>query len=234
LDEEYARHNAGVTAGDHVLLSITDSGIGIPADIIERVFEPFFTTKEPGKSTGLGLSMVYGFVRQSQGHTKVYSEPGHGTSVKLYFPRAHTAAEPVNQAAPDKPGAGQRILVVEDDSSLRLVAELMLESLGYQVQGAQDGPSALRILEATPDIELLFSDVIMPSGMNGYDLLKEARRLRPGLKALFASGYSERFVKERVADPRVPFIEKPYRKQVLADAIRKVLEGESRKANGVR
>ena len=233
LDEQYAAHNIEVTPGDYVAAIVTDSGVGIAPDVVDRVFEPFFTTKEVGRGTGLGLSMVYGFVKQSGGHVKIYSELGHGTSVKIYLPRAVTAGEAVSVAPPVKPHAvgNETILVVEDSESVRRVAVSILSGLGYRIREAEDGPSALAILEQPGDIDLLFTDLIMPNGIDGEELLKRARALRPGLKALFTSGYSEHFLQHRGnANPGVRLLSKPYRVKKLSDTVRQVLDGAAPEA----
>jgi CheY-like chemotaxis protein len=228
LDEQYAAHNVEVSCGDYVAVTVTDSGIGMPPDVVERVFEPFFTTKEVGHGTGLGLSMVYGFVKQSRGHVKIYSEVGHGTSIKLYLPRAASAeAGSSDDTAPPAvhPVGHETILVVEDSSAVRRVAVNMLRGLGYQVREADDGHAALAILREPVEIDLLFTDLIMPNGIDGQDLLVMARAQRPGLKALFTSGYSEHFLKARgETDQSVPLLGKPYRSHKLAEAVRKVLD----------
>jgi PAS domain S-box-containing protein len=226
LDERYASENAEVTPGDYAAVMVTDSGTGMPAEVIERAFEPFFTTKEVGQGTGLGLSMVYGFMKQSRGHIKIYSEFGHGTSIKLYFPcggkapAAGTAAE----STTIQPGTSGTILVVEDSSAVRKVVCEMVESLGYKVIQAEDGVSALSILRSDQPIDLLFTDMILPKGMTGAVLLRKARKLRPGLRAVFTSGYSEHFIKGREEiDANVPLLSKPYRKQQLAERLSKTL-----------
>ncbi len=229
LDEHYAAQNIEVVPGDYVAVTVTDSGLGMPPEIVERVFEPFFTTKEVGRGTGLGLSMVYGFVKQSRGHVKIYSELGHGTSVKVYLPRAG-AADATSSSSPTTTGATQlggheTILVVEDSPAVRKVAVNILERLGYRVRQAEDGKSALAILRDAEEIDLLFTDLIMPNGIDGQELLSMAREQRPGLKALFTSGYSESFLKGRgTAHQDVPLLGKPYRTQQLAEAIRKALD----------
>jgi PAS domain S-box-containing protein len=230
LDEQYAAHNLEVVPGDYVSVSVSDSGSGIPPDVLERVFEPFFTTKEVGRGTGLGLSMVYGFAKQSGGHVKIYSEVGHGTRITLYLPRTVAAerdSEPVAApAARAHPAGHETILVVEDSESVRKVAVSILRGLGYQVLEAEDGPSALTILSGDEEIDLLFTDLIMPNGIDGEELLKRAHMLRPGLKALFTSGYSEHFLQSRGnADAGVPLLNKPYRVQKLSEAVRKALDG---------
>jgi PAS domain S-box-containing protein len=228
LDEQYAAQNIEVSPGDYVAVTVTDSGAGMSAEVVERVFEPFFTTKEVGRGTGLGLSMVYGFVKQSRGHVKIYSEVGHGTSIKLYLPRAVGAdAGPSESAAPPEAHAGghETILVVEDSSAVRKVAVNMLRGLGYRVREAEDGKAALAILREPGEIELLFTDLIMPNGIDGQELLVRAREQRPGLKALFTSGYSENFLKARgETDQTVPLLGKPYRAHKLAEAVRRVLD----------
>jgi len=228
LDEQYAAHNVEVTPGDYVSVSITDSGAGMPPDVLERVFEPFFTTKAAGQGTGLGLSMVYGFVKQSRGHVKIYSEVGHGTRITVYLPRSLAAEhETLPSAAPTKVDlAGhETILVVEDSEAVRRVAVTILKGLGYQVREAQDGPGALAILKEPGTIDLLFTDLIMPNGIDGQELLRRARALRPGIKALFTSGYSEQFIKGRgAAEAGVALLSKPYRTQKLAEAVRGALD----------
>jgi PAS domain S-box-containing protein len=228
LDEHYAARNVEVAPGDYVTVIVTDSGTGMPPEVAERVFEPFFTTKEVGRGTGLGLSMVYGFIKQSRGHVKIYSEVGHGTSIKLYLPRA-LGTEP---SSPDSPapaaahaGGHETILVVEDSAAVRKVAMNMLRDLGYRVREAEDGKAALAILRQPGEIDLLFTDLIMPNGIHGQELLVMAREQRPGLRALFTSGYSEHFLKARgETDQSVPLLGKPYRAQKLAEAVRRVLD----------
>jgi PAS domain S-box-containing protein len=229
LDEQYAAHHVEVAAGDYVSVVVTDSGTGMPPEVVERVFEPFFTTKEVGRGTGLGLSMVYGFVKQSRGHVKIYSEIGHGTSIKLYLPRASaTVEEPADTAGARltaNPGGDEMILVVEDSATVRQVTIGILRGLGYRVQEAEDGHAALAILKEPGEIDLLFTDLIMPNGIDGQELVRRARALRPGLKALFASGYSEQFLKGRgPGEAGVPLLNKPYRTRSLAEAVRGVLD----------
>jgi PAS domain S-box-containing protein len=228
LDADYAAHDVEVSPGDYVAVIVTDSGTGMPPEVAERVFEPFFTTKEVGRGTGLGLSMVYGFIKQSRGHVKIYSELGHGTSIKLYLPRALGAesASPVSTApAAALAGGHETILVVEDSAAVRKVAMSMLRGLGYRVREAEDGKAALAILRQPGAIDLLFTDLIMPNGIDGQDLLVMAREQRPGLKALFTSGYSEHFLKARgKTDQSVPLLGKPYRAHKLAEAVRRVLD----------
>jgi PAS domain S-box-containing protein len=226
-DEQYTAHHVEVQAGDYVAVTVSDSGTGMSPDVIERAFEPFFTTKDVGRGTGLGLSMVYGFVKQSGGHVNIYSETGHGTRVSLYLPKASgpAEAEAPALAAPVQPGGRETILIVEDDKHVRAVATNILQGLGYQVRQADDGPTALGILQSASPIDLLFTDLIMPNGLSGQDLLRKARELRPSLKALFTSGYSEQFLKDREGfDASIPILGKPYRRQKLAAAIRGALD----------
>jgi PAS domain S-box-containing protein len=226
FDEE---DNAEVPAGDYAAVFVSDTGTGMAPEVAQRAFEPFFTTKGVGQGTGLGLSMVYGFVRQSRGHVKIYSEPGHGTSVKLYLPRVAGDATPWAPRVPHTYEVQSRgretILVVEDDPVVRAVAVKTLESAGYEVLQAGDGPSGLKLLERPGRIDLLFTDLIMPNGMSGQDLLRHARGLRPDLKAIFTSGYSEQFLKGRSdTDRSVPLLPKPYRRLKLLEVVNKALE----------
>jgi len=228
LDEHYAAQHVEVTPGDYVALTMTDSGTGMPPEVVERAFEPFFTTKDVGLGTGLGLSMVYGFIKQSRGHVSIYSELGHGTSIKLYLPRA-PAASPLVATPTALPGAAstgrETILVVEDDPAVRAIAVTMLESLGYRVREAGNGPDALDLLQTAAEIDLLFTDLVMPNGMSGHDLLVKARERRPDLRVLFTSGYSEHFWRQRGdVDLAIPLLDKPYRKRKLAQKIREALD----------
>ena len=228
LDEHYAAHNVDVTPGDYVAVIVTDSGAGMPPEVIERVFEPFFTTKEAGHGTGLGLSMVYGFLKQLRGHVKIYSEIGHGTSIKLYLPQAKSAIKTAEQTAATTPhpAGNEIILLVEDDAAVRAVGVTILENLGYRVLQAEDAQIALAILQTSEPIDLLFTDLVLPNGMSGQDLVRQARELRPDLKALFTSGYSAQFIAARGdTDQNVPLLGKPYRKHKLAEAIRNALDG---------
>ena len=228
LDQAYAAQLAGVQPGEYVAVIVTDTGTGMPPEIVERAFEPFFTTKEVGRGTGLGLSMVYGFVKQSRGHVKIYSEVGLGTSVRMYFPKAmEKPASAAHASAPpgrELPLGRETILVVEDDAAVRKMAVSILEDLGYQVRQAPDGKRALDILHGTGHIDLLFTDMIMPNGVSGADLVEAARQLRPSMKALLTSGYSEQFITGRGdADRDVRLLGKPYRREQLATAVRSAL-----------
>ena len=225
LDEIYAKTNTEVRPGAYIMVALSDTGSGIPPSILSKVFEPFFTTKEVGKGTGLGLSMVYGFVKQSGGHIKVYSEEGHGTTIKLYLPLADQTA-PLADAAPVLPteGGTESILVVEDDTLVRNFVAAQLNSLGYQVLTAGNAAEALIVIDSVEHLDLLFTDVIMPGAMNGRLLADEARRRRPSLKVLFTSGYTENaIVHHGRLDPGVLLLSKPYRKSDLARLVREAL-----------
>ncbi len=228
LDEAYAAANRDVTVGPYVMLGVTDTGVGIPRDIQDRIFEPFFTTKDVGKGSGLGLSMVYGFIKQSGGHIKIYSEVGIGTTVKMYLPRASGVAGKTEDAADIAPMPVGRedeiVLVVEDDEMVRESLLEQLASLGYTALASADAADALKILEARADVVLLFTDVVLPGGMNGRQLAEEACRRTPNLKVLYTSGYSQNaIVHHGRLDPGVLLLAKPYRKSDLARALRQAL-----------
>ncbi len=229
LDEDYAARNTEVTPGDYVVIAVTDTGVGMPASVIERAFEPFFTTKELGKGTGLGLSMVYGFIKQSNGHLKIYSEIGSGTTLRMYLPSVdpepETAASQNSEADAERPAGGETILVVEDDHDVRSLVVRQLESLGYRVIQAESGPQAQRLLAESPEIDLLFTDVVMPGGMTGRQLSEAAKQLRPRLKTLFTSGYTQNsIVHQGRLDEGISFLAKPYRLKDLSAKIREVLD----------
>ena len=226
LDGAYAEREAEVVPGDYVLLSVADTGGGISPDVLSRVFEPFFTTKEVGKGTGLGLSMVFGFVKQSGGHVKIYSEVGHGTSVKIYLPRSSGSTETAAEAAAaaEIRGGDETILIVEDDPLVRQYVVTQIGSLGYATLAAANAPEALALLGANPGIDLLFTDVIMPGPMNGRQLADEAVRRRPDLKVLYTSGYTENAILHHGRlDEGVLLLAKPYRKAELAAMLRTAL-----------
>ncbi|MBX9731683.1 MAG: CHASE3 domain-containing protein [Sphingomonas sp.] len=231
LDDAYAVANEGAVAGQYVLISITDTGTGMSADVIERVFDPFFTTKGVGKGTGLGLSQVYGFVKQSGGHVKVYSEPGLGTTVKLYLPRHFGAeadpdvAEPLLEAGTGHAKEGEVILVVEDDEKIRFLSIEALRDFGYTVVQAGDASQALAVLAVQARIDLLFTDIVMP-GMNGRQLADKARESRPDLKVLYATGFTKNAVVHNgVLDADVALISKPFTIDDLVIKVRLVLDG---------
>jgi PAS domain S-box-containing protein len=227
LDRDYADRHAEVVPGQYVMLAVSDTGTGIAPEHLPRVFEPFFTTKDKGKGTGLGLAMVYGFVKQSGGHVKVYSEVGQGTTVRMYLPRVAAAdlpAAPPGQAAVGAPGGGV-ILLVEDDDLVRTYAARELRDLGYTVIAASNGPSALEIVREREDIDLLFTDVVMPGGMSGRQLAEAALSLRPRMRVLYTSGYTENaIVHHGRLDAGVRLLSKPYRKAELARSVREALE----------
>jgi PAS domain S-box-containing protein len=228
LDEAYTQGHPDVKPGPYVMIAVSDTGHGIPPALIDKVFEPFFTTKETGKGTGLGLSMVYGFVKQSGGHIKVYSEVGHGTAIKLYLPRASQNAEAPAQVvthAGDLPGGSETVLVVEDDALVRDYVVAQLNSLGYATLAAANAAAALALVDSGAHFDLLFTDVIMPGGMNGRELADEVVRRRPGMKVLYTSGYTENaIVHHGRLDPGVALLNKPYRKKDLAEKLRQVLD----------
>ncbi|MBR1175864.1 CHASE3 domain-containing protein [Bradyrhizobium sp. KB893862 SZCCT0404] len=226
LDEAYAQANADVRPGAYVMLAVSDSGTGMSADTQQMAFEPFFTTKEVGKGSGLGLSMVYGFVKQSGGHIKIYSEEGHGTTIKLYLPPGEGTSEVAASVAPQAEGGAETIFVVEDDPLVRSFVTAQLQSLGYQTIAAPDSKVALELIEAGQEFDLLFTDVVIPGGMSGRELADKVATLRPGLKVLYTSGYTDNaIVHHGKLDDGVLLLTKPYRRNQLAEMIRKALGG---------
>jgi nitrogen-specific signal transduction histidine kinase/CheY-like chemotaxis protein len=227
LDEDYVRLNHEVVPGEYAMMAVSDSGSGMAPEIVARVFEPFFTTKPAGKGTGLGLSMVYGFVKQSGGHAKVYSEVGVGTTIRLYFPKARDDVADPGSAAEDEPAPpaakGETVLVVEDKDDVRRVACRQLRKYGYNVIDAENGSVALDILRSGRPVDLLFTDVVMPGDWSGPALAEEARKLRPGLKLLFASGFPGMVLPPQMLAEGNGFISKPYRHQELNRMIRRIL-----------
>jgi PAS domain S-box-containing protein len=228
LDEAYASAHAEVIPGQYSAISVSDTGTGMDADTLSHVFEPFFTTKDQGKGTGLGLSQVYGFVKQSKGHVKIYSEVGEGTTVKIYLPRLYSdgADEDVVEApAIPEAAAGEVILVVEDDPDVRAYSVESLRELGYHVLEAKDGPAALQALSSHGKVDLIFSDVVLPGGMSGADVVAKARETDPMLKALFTTGYSRNaIVHHGRLDKGVHLLPKPFSFEDLAVRIRDVLD----------
>jgi len=229
LDRAYAARNPDVTPGDHVVVSISDTGAGMAPEVLKRVFEPFFTTKPQGKGTGLGLSMAYGFAKQSGGHIRIYSEPEQGTTVKLYLPRAPAAElERVNQQplhSGELPRGTEMILVVEDDPGVAEFTTAALESLGYQVVQAPDGPTALRCLEGIPHLDLLVTDVVLPGGLNGREVAEKVREAMPDARVLFISGYAESIiVHQGRLEKGVDFLAKPFARAALARKVRGSLD----------
>jgi signal transduction histidine kinase/CheY-like chemotaxis protein len=230
LDDNYANEH-DVPAGQYVLVAVTDSGCGMDPEVAAKAFEPFFTTKTVGKGTGLGLSQVHGFVKQSGGHVKIYSEPGEGTTIKLYLPRFFGAEMPAAaKAAIDQAtlrgDVHEVILVVEDEERARQMTVETLRELGYTVQHADGAASALRIIDAEPNISLLFTDIVMPD-VSGRKLADEAQRRRPGLKVLYTTGYTRNsIVHNAVVDPDVQLISKPFTLDQLARKVREVLNAK--------
>jgi len=226
LDETYAKTHMGVKPGSFVMIAVSDTGHGMDAETRRRIFEPFFTTKEKGKGTGLGLATVYGIVKQTGGDIWVYSEPGQGTTFKLYFPRV---AEPVTESSggdgsPEKQSGGETILVVEDEKSVRELTVRILRQLGYTILTAASGVEALEVSQAhTGTIDLLLTDVVMPN-MSGRQLADSLTQNRPDTKVLFLSGYTENTVVHHgVLDAGVDFLPKPFTRENLAQKLREVL-----------
>jgi PAS domain S-box-containing protein len=227
LDQDYAEAHGDVVAGDYVALEISDTGVGMRPEVLARVFEPFFTTKEKDKGTGLGLSMVFGFVKQSGGHVNIYSEVGLGTTVRLYLPRANGAPAEVAPAEPTSlPRGNETVLVVEDNEKIRRMLLKQLDELGYRTLQAANGQAAIDILKAEPGIDLLFTDIVMPGGLNGWELARLAGELRSDLKILFTSGFPETaFMPDGSVPERVHLLGKPYRRSELAQKLRDALAG---------
>jgi PAS domain S-box-containing protein len=222
---EAGEQDPEVRPGDYVVLSVTDTGTGMPPEVLERVLEPFFTTKGPGAGSGLGLSMIYGFARQSGGRLTIDSEPGRGTTVRLYLPRVPAAEEIDGDAREPLPLGDEAILLVDDNAEMRSVTRRHLASLGYRVSEAASGPAALAILQDDSSFDLLFTDVVMPDGMTGYQLAAVAQQLYPDLKVLFTTGFARAPAGNDPNEPRPgPMLRKPYRKQTLATSVRAALE----------
>jgi CheY-like chemotaxis protein len=216
----------GCPSGSYVSLSVRDTGSGMAPEIRDRVFEPFFTTKEVGKGTGLGLSMVYGFVRQSGGHVAIESAPGAGTTITLYLPKASSRPDAEMEVIQSRtlPTGTERILVVEDNEDLLEATSAMLTTFGYQVLCARNGAEAIEILENGEKFELLFSDVVMPHGMNGIELARQARQRNNGMKVLLTSGYAGDVLERYQAVDEFPIIDKPFRLSDLAWRLRSILQ----------
>ena len=227
LDADHADYQSELQPGQYVQLSLSDTGAGMEPEIRDRVFEPFFTTKEKGRGTGLGLAMVYGFVKQSGGHVTIYSEPGLGTTINLYFPRsdAPSGKSPLAKGAatPDVE-VRETVLVVEDDSRVRQLTIKRLKLIGYQVLEASDGPAALEILKRGDAVDLVFTDLIMPGGLSGREVAMRARKLKPGVKVLLTSGYAEELVHgDDLQREQLKVLRKPYQQADLIAALRDVL-----------
>jgi CheY-like chemotaxis protein len=229
LSESDLDVNGEPRPGDYVMVAVTDTGSGMTAEVASRAFEPFFTTKEVGQGTGLGLSMVYGFVRQSGGLVQMQSQPGQGCVIRLFFPRLATPPieDPVPAERITTPDGSETILVVEDDDMVRAYVENELKALGYNVITRSNGPSALELLRQPGNIDLLFTDVVMPGGMFGPELARQATGFRPGLKVLFTSGYTQDPVKmPDGVDARI--LTKPFKRQDLAAMLRSALSATTR------
>lgn len=237
LDEDHAARDCEVTAGNYVVLAVTDTGVGIPADRIDEVFEPFFTTKEVGQGSGLGLSMVYGFIKQSGGHVRIYSEVGRGTTVRMYVPvEDHIKFTTERPSVPtvEEVGGEETILVVEDQEDVREVAVALLDDLGYKVFEAENGLQGLAVLESKSEIDLLLTDIVMPGGIDGVELARAAHKLRPGLPVLFTTGYAAAAVlREAEVKAACNLVTKPYRRADLAAKIRQALDGQAAASEGV-
>ncbi len=212
--------------GEYVVVSIRDTGTGMPANVLSRVVEPFFTTKDVGKGTGMGLAMVYGFMRQSRGHLLIESEMGKGTTVKLIFPAVSgEAGQAVNRPVRDIRGGSETILMVEDNPDVMEMGRGILDDLGYRVVTATTAGEALRVLESVPDIDLLFTDIVMPGGMNGVTLANQVRRLRPRIQILLTTGWADRALDHEDDRSGFELIGKPYRRGDLARKVRVLLDG---------
>ncbi|UJR84544.1 response regulator [Sandaracinus amylolyticus] len=226
------------SAGDHVLLAITDTGCGMTREVIERAFEPFFTTKAEGRGTGLGLSMVYGFVRQTGGHVAIESEPSRGTTIEVYLPRTDRIAESVRAAETASSvvrGGTETILVLEDDPAVRATVSDLLRDLGYRVIEAESGPRALEILQGRTPIDLLFVDVVVPGALRSHEIAERAEAMRPGLAVLFTSGYrDDTGANEALLRRRAHLVRKPYPRAELARRVRETLEARSRSGGAMR
>lgn len=225
LDNDYAMRHSEVVPGQYVMVALSDTGSGIDADMLGKIFDPFFTTKPVGQGTGLGLSMVHGFVKQSGGHIKVYSEPGQGTTVRIYLPRTGQK-EDIAADVETVPivGGDESILVVEDDDGVRGTVVETLCELGYNVLQAKNADSAMAVLESGMKIDLLFTDVVMPGSLQSIDLARKARQAMPGIAVLFTSGYTENaIVHGGRLDQGLDLISKPYSREDLARRLRQKL-----------
>jgi CheY-like chemotaxis protein len=227
LDADYAAQHSEVVPGAYVMLEVSDTGSGMTQEIINRIFEPFFSTKDRDKGTGLGLSMVFGFIKQSGGHISVYSEPGIGTTFRLFLPRMTEEVTTVEEssAVPLVHGRGETVLVVEDNAALRRVVMRQLGELGYRVRDAENAAEGLQVMEKE-SIDLLLTDVVMPGGTDGRELARRARQRWPSLKVVFTSGFSEARLNGNASPPLscTPLLNKPYRKEELASAAREALD----------
>jgi CheY-like chemotaxis protein len=233
LDSDYASLHPDVVPGHYKVIQVTDTGTGMPPDVKGHIFEPFFTTKPQGKGTGLGLSMVFGFIKQSGGHVSIYSEVGHGTTVRLYLPYRADTTVPIALAQPRRiVGGDDAILLVEDDNAMRRIVAKQLAELGYAVTEADSADAALAILDRGMSFDLLLTDVVMPGEMDGIDLVAAAAVRRPGLKVLLMSGFPEARFAQRVAGQVRPrLISKPFHRDLLAVVLREVLDAPAGQPN---
>ncbi len=229
IDTSHLDLDPGLKVGDYVVMSVSDTGTGMPPDVRDRAFEPFFTTKPKGRGTGLGLAMVYGFAKQSGGHVTIYSEVGHGTTFNLYLPRVGgpaTEQGTIQETGDAGPEIRAAILVVEDDERVRRLTVSRLKTIGYQVLEARDGPEAMSILEGGAHVDLVFTDMIMPNGMSGRDVARAAKQLKPGIKVLLTTGYAEDLARaEELERESLKALRKPYRQADLVTVLREVLAG---------
>jgi signal transduction histidine kinase/CheY-like chemotaxis protein len=225
LDEAYTSLQEDVAPGDYVVIGVSDTGTGMPVDVVARAIDPFFTTKPVGEGTGLGLSMVYGFAKQTRGHLRIYSEVGHGTTIKLYLPRALQDAVDLEKPVEEAPrGQGETILVVEDDATVRLILADVLAELGYDVLLASDARPAIPILQSNRRIDLMMSDVVLPH-ISGRKLAEIARASRPDLKVLFVTGYAENAaIRGDFLDPGMDMLTKPFALDALGAKVRAMIE----------
>jgi signal transduction histidine kinase/ActR/RegA family two-component response regulator len=231
LDNNYCENNPGIEAGDYVQLKVSDCGEGMTAEQLEHIFEPFYTTKEQGKGTGLGLAMVFGFVQRSNGHINIESEPGLGSTFRLYLPRStetiQTVNTPVDELTDALPEGNETILVVDDEEALLELAEELLIDMGYRVFTAGSAMQALEVLTKEPNIDLMISDVIMPGGLNGYELAERAKTDYPELKVLLASGYTEKTAtSENHKRFSLNMLAKPYSQAELAQKVRQMFTSQ--------
>jgi CheY-like chemotaxis protein len=224
LDESYAARNPDVVPGQYVMVAVSDTGSGMPREIIDKVFDPFFTTKAPGQGTGLGLSMVHGFVKQSGGHVKIYSEVGEGTTIRFYLPRSRDSEDRTAEIEGGQiVGGSETVLLVEDDEDVRVTTAEMLTGLGYNVLRAKDADAALAIFDSGIAIDLLFTDIVMPGEVSTQELARRAQRKLPGIAVLFTSGYTDNAVLHGRLDYDVHLIAKPYTREQLDRKLRRVL-----------
>ncbi len=232
LDRAYARTQTDVIPGEYVLLKVSDTGVGMSREVIDKIFEPFFTTKPEGKGTGLGMAMVYGFVKQSGGHVAIDSTPGQGTTVRIYLPRSLRAEEAVPQRGDGSvEGGGETILLVEDDDDVRQTAAAVMIDLGYRVIEATDADEGLELIEGGAEIDLLLTDVVMPGQRTSREMAQKAQALNPGLPVLFASGYSrDAIVHDGRLDEGIQLLRKPYRRELLARKLRELLDARPPKS----